>query len=348
MTLVSIIVPIYKTRITYFEQCINSILGQTYQNIEVIIVDDGADEELVSSAEYFGRIDSRIKIVHQDNQGAAAARNHGLRVCQGEYVTFVDSDDWIDSENIESALYRIQNDNLQVLLWGSYKCYIDHRDEYMPYKENIELFSEERKNELMFKTMVGHLSFYKEPATKYGSGSCCSKMYEVQFLRDYDLSYPEGIKRAEDVNFNIRVFDKASRIGYLNRHYYYYRQHDDSATFQYRPNGIEVFTDALKCLESFIKETGKDDSFWQIYYMRCMFFFLESMDMDYLNPQNKTFVLTRIGEMKRISRTEPYRTAFERLQYNRLSMAKRIPLFLIKRRWMGLLCIFYKVYRTIM
>jgi len=343
--MVSIIIPVYNAKIEYFHECMRSVLGQTYTDIEAVLVDDGATEELRHACEEYAERDSRVLVIHQENAGAAAARNAGLKACQGEYVTFVDSDDYIDTKTIELALKRLLEDDLQILLWGSYKFDESGKKEYMPYDADVRLFEGELKEQLQLKTMAGYLSFYLPPSTHFGSGSCCSKLYKKAFLEEKKLWYPLGIKRAEDVNFNIRAFENAGRIGYLNQHFYYYRQHSDSATYQYRENGIEVFTDALNCLKSFLEEYDKGDIFYQIYYQRCLFFFLESMDMDYLNKNNKKPLKLRIREMKAAALSEPYCSAVQRLDFKYLSMAKRIPVILIKYGMMRTLCLFYSLYR---
>jgi len=217
----------------------------------------------------------------------------------------------------------------------------------MPFVDDIPLFSKEEKEWLMLKTMVGELPFYGYPCSKYGSGSCCSKLYLKSFLEINNLKYPVGIKRAEDVNFNIRVFEKAERIGYLNEHFYYYRQLEDSATYKYREGGISVFTDALKGLKAFLDETKKSELFYQVFDMRCMFFFLESMDMDYLNSSNPKALRVRVKEMKGMLNAEPYRSAIAELKGDYLTFARKIPLFLMKRKWMYLLAFFYTGYKTL-
>lgn len=344
---VSIVIPIYKVAPDYFRECITSVLTQSYKDIEVIVVDDGADDVLCEIADSFAKADERVRIVHQKNAGASAARNAGIANSTGDLLTFVDSDDYIHEDNISQAVARIKEDNLQVLLWGSYKCYPDRMEKYMPYTDDIRLFSSNQKKQLMLKTMVGWLPTYEAPASHYGSGSCCSKMYRLDFIRSNNLYYPEGIKRAEDVNFNIRVFARAERIGYLNKHFYYYRQLANSATYQYRENGISIFTDALMCLREFLDGYTDDEDFYQAYYMRCMFFFLESMDMDYLNAANKDSWGVRLSKMKKAASGVPYEEAIKRLNPRGLSMAKRVPYYLIKYKMMALLCIFYGLYKRI-
>ena len=341
---ITVIVPVYNVKAEYFDRCVKSICDQTYRELELLIVDDGSDTETAFRCDSAAKADHRIRVIHRENGGASAARNTGLREASGAYITFVDCDDWIDEHCLEAAYERAGRDDLDILLWGSFKCYGDRHEKYMPYSEDIELFDKERKKELMQKTMVGTLKTYRPPATVFGSGSCCSKLYRKDFLDRNGLFYPEGIKRAEDVNFNIRAFDAAERIGYLNRHLYYYRQHEHSASFIYRRDGIEVFTAALLELEKFIREKKADEDFLQAWYMRCIFFFLESMDMDYLNRENHDPLSETLYRMRKAASRSPYREAAMQVDMKRLSFFKKIPVFFLRHDLMELLVLFYGIY----
>ena len=344
---ISVVVPVYNVEPSYLNECIRSISTQTLTETEIILVDDGAPKENGKILDEWASSDNRIVVIHQANAGASAARNAGLQRCRGKYVTFVDSDDYISNDYLKRAYSRAEEDDLDLLMWGSYKLFPNETVEYGPFNADIRLFDEKHREFLELKTMSGVLPVYDEVCTKYGSGSCCSKLYRVDMLRKYGLKYPVGIKRSEDVNFNIRVFDKASRIGYMNEHMYYYRQLTGSATYIYRDNGIKILTDALLLLRQFLSENNKSDYYMQVYYMRCMFCFLESMDMDYLHPDNPKKFSVRMREMRNVAGSEPYKEAFGKLKYSNLSVAKRIPLLLIRMRWMSMLALFYSVYKKI-
>lgn len=344
---VSVVVPVYTVEKEYLKECIDSIINQTLKDIELILVDDGAPEENGRILDDYAGKDSRIKVVHKSNEGASAARNVGIDMATGKYLTFVDSDDYISSDNLKEVYDCAEKSQLELLMWGTYKLFPGEKVVYGPYVDDIELFDEKQKEMLELKTMAGSLPVYEYPCSKYGSGSCCSKLYLLSFLLRNKLRYPVGIERAEDVNFNIRVFEKAERIGYLNKQFYYYRQLNSSATYKYRENGIEVFTKALNGLYDFLISNNKSEYFMQVYYMRCMFFFLESMDMDYLNPENPAPFSKRIKKMREAASREPYKEAFSKLNAKNLSFAKKIPLALIKIKAMGALALFYKLYRRI-
>lgn len=342
---ISVIVPVYKVEETYLRECLDSILAQTLNNFELIIVSDGAPLENEEIIREYAAKDSRIRTLFQENKGVCIARNEALKLVTGRYVTFIDSDDTVTADNLEGVVNYADENQLDVLMWSMYRCFSDHKTEFAPYVQDIPLFTDKQKEEVQFKTLVGILPFFVcPPASADAAGSACAKLYRMEFLRDKNLSYVPGLKRAEDMFLNLQVFDAADRIGYLHRFYYNYRQLSTSATYTYRENGIEVFTGALNEIRNHLVDKGKSDLYFQVYYMRCMFFFLESMDMDYLNPNNPKPLKVRINEMRKVAESNPYKEAFDNLRWDNLTWARRIPLFLIRHKLMHLLALFYSVY----
>ena len=346
--LISVIIPVYKVKPEYLHDCLQSVMHQSFNDIEIILVDDGATDDAVRVMNEAASSDDRIKIIKQDHAGVSVARNNGIASAAGKYVTFVDSDDHILPDNLAAAYEFAESNRLDIAIWGTYKCYPGRKDEYMPFTGTIPLLSEDEKRDLTLKTMVGYLPVYGKNCTRCGSGACCSKLYLLSFLVANKIRYPEGVMRSEDVNFNLRAYDKAGRIGYLHRFFYCYRMHDDSATFCYRENGISVFEDALHALRSYLDEAGKSDIFYQVYYMRCVFFFLESMDMDYFNSQNPNPLPVRLKMMKKKLGDAPFSDAVRLIDRRYLTFARRIPVFLMKNRMVAALALFYRVYKKVL
>ncbi len=342
---ISVIIPVYKVREEYLDECLQSVKKQTFEDIEIILVDDGADENIVKAMDGYASNDTRIRVLRQEHAGVSAARNNGIAAATGKYITFVDSDDYISPDNLAEAYDFAEGHGLDITIWGTYKCFPDRRDEYMPFTETIPLLSEDQKRDLTLKTMVGYVPVYGSLCTRCGSGACCSKLYLRSFLLEKGISYAVGIVRSEDVNFNLRAYDAAGRIGYLHKFFYYYRQHPTSASYTYRDGGISVFTDALGQMRSFLDANKKSELFYQVYYMRCIFFFLESMDMDYLNPGNKKPLKTRLNMLGEKLEEYPYSEAVGRIDKKYLTFARRIPVFLMKHRMTALLALFYTVYK---
>ena len=345
---ISVIVPVYQVRPEYLRECIDSILAQSLENFELILVSDGAPEENVNILKEYEECDNRIRLICQENQGVCIARNEAMKLVSGRYVTFIDSDDTVTPDNLEGAVSYADENELDVLMWGMYRVFPDHKTEFSPYVCDIPKFTDRQKEEVQLKTLVGILPFFETPpASADAAGSACAKLYRTAFLRENSLTYTRGLKRAEDMFFNLQVFGKAENIGYLYRFYYNYRQVATSATYLYRDHGIDVFTDSLKCIREYLDRSGKPELFYQVYYMRCMFFYLESMDMDYLNPGNGKPLKERLREMKETAHSDPYNEAFLKLKNDHLTMARRMPLFLIRHNMMLTLAVFYSAYRLL-
>lgn len=345
---ITVVVPVYNVEDEYLRECLDSILAQTFTKFELICVSDGAGENSIAILNEYAARDTRIVVICQENQGVCVARNEAVKIATGRYITFVDSDDTIEEDNLEGIVTYADKNNLDVLMWGMYRCFPGRKVEFSPYTKDIECFTPEQKQEVQLKCLVGVLPFFKcPPASADAAGSACAKLYRTEFLRENHLCYTAGLKRAEDMLFNLEVFDAADRIGYLYKFYYNYRQLSTSATYTYRENGIEIFTDSLKGIRAHLDRKGKDDLYYQIYYMRCMFFYLESMDMDYLNPNNPKTIRQKIADMKRVAASDPYKEAFGNLRSDYLTLPRRIPLFLIRHNLMFTLMVFYSVFRIV-
>ncbi len=117
--LISVIVPVYKVE-EYLSRCVDSILAQTYENLEIILVDDGSPDYCGSICDTYAAMDSRIKVIHKENGGLSSARNAGLDIAKGEYFGFVDSDDWIEPYMYETLLALAQKENVKLVCGGRY------------------------------------------------------------------------------------------------------------------------------------------------------------------------------------------------------------------------------------
>lgn len=123
--LISIILPVYNVS-KYLEECMKSIINQTYKNIEIIVVNDGSTDESDYICEKYKKLDNRIKVIHQKNQGLSAARNTGLNYCKGEYISFIDSDDYVKPDFIEKLYKSIKENNTNISVCGYTDLYTDN------------------------------------------------------------------------------------------------------------------------------------------------------------------------------------------------------------------------------
>lgn len=200
---ISIIVPVFNLE-NYIENCIKSLIEQTYKNIEIILVDDGSTDNSAEVLDKYSKLDKRIKIIHKNNEGVSKARNIGLNESQGKYITFVDGDDTVD-ENYVEFLYRSMIDNkADISICG-------HRD---IKNENI-IF--ETKDYIKLSNNVEALKMLFE--TNYFSTTIWAKMYKRELFKEN--RFDETVAVAEDLDLLYRVFEKAKVI-YINtkeKHY---------------------------------------------------------------------------------------------------------------------------------
>lgn len=240
---VSVIVPIYKVE-NYLNRCVDSILNQTYKNIEVILVDDGSPDKCGEISDSYAINDSRVKSLHKENGGLSDARNYGMRYLTGEYVVFVDSDDWIKEEMIETLLglaMDLKADIVQSGFYYVYETYLLYDDRY--YSEDM-LPIQLNKNELMREIVIN------ERVKNFAWG----KLYKTNLIKD--LYFEKGVL-FEDVFWAHKVMDRVDKYVICHKPMCYYLQRNDSIVSTYTVKNLDIIK-GLKERHKFIEENYKE------------------------------------------------------------------------------------------
>lgn len=199
---ISVVVPIYNVEY-YLRRCIESIINQSYKNLEIILVDDGSPDACPEICDDYVKKDDRIKVIHQENSGVSVARNNGIKLATGEYLVFVDGDDFLEFNMIEECVNIVEKNNLDILLFDWY-------DDF-GYKKIKKFLS---KNYLKNRDMVFQgILWDKIPSYPWNKFFRRSLWNNVQFFENTTF---------EDLAVMPEVFDKAEKIGYLNKHLYNY------------------------------------------------------------------------------------------------------------------------------
>lgn len=210
MAKVSVIIPVYNVE-KYVSKCLDSVLSQTFADIEVICVNDGStDNSLQILTEYADR-DDRIKIITKPNGGLFSARHVGMVSAIGEYILFVDSDDWIDNTLIEKTIDKIRETNVDVVIFGAYSVKEDNIIKGM-YSVN--------KIPEKYKGKVLNIEDYKDNLFVFPPTAWC-KLYRKKFIDDNNIKFQE-IKDGEDQLFYLHAILCAKSIYVLNENLYYY------------------------------------------------------------------------------------------------------------------------------
>jgi glycosyltransferase involved in cell wall biosynthesis len=227
MPLVTIVVPVYNVE-KYLARCVDSILNQTLQDIEVILVDDGSPDSSGKIADEYAIKDSRIQVIHKVNGGLSSARNAGTRIATSKYVGYVDSDDWVEPETFERLLQTAEHFSTDVVMFD-YTRKTMHGDQR--HTEKIETGFYDRKKILadIFPNLVMGENIDYGPVL-----SACSCFYRIEFLRQHNLEFDEDIFFSEDSLFNSKVMEKANSFYYLKTSFYNYFYNKNSITKTYR------------------------------------------------------------------------------------------------------------------
>ncbi len=226
MTKISVIVPVYKAE-KYLKRCVESILNQTYRNLELILVDDGSPDQSPALCDKIAAKDSRVTVIHQENAGVAAARNAGLDSATGEYITFVDSDDYVDPEMYEAMMKHALEDNCDLVLCDCLKEFPDHSE---PYSHDIRSGFYDAKQ--LKEEYYPHLLIMENIEYPATISNC------VMLFRNRNIPrYPVGIRFSEDWLFGAQVMLQAHSFYYMKgQNFYHYCMNPQSATHVYAPD----------------------------------------------------------------------------------------------------------------
>ena len=249
---VSIVVPIYNVE-KYIEKCINSLLSQTYSNLEIVLVDDGSTDESGKICDYFAREDSRIKVVHKKNGGLSSARKAGINCSTGEYIMIVDGDDWIDVCTVQSCIREVESNEALDCVLFSYMKEFPEKSLPMHVMDQTMHFTPKEAEEKVYRRLFG-LSDTElaHPERMDNIVSCCMKLYKTEVARKGQYFDNRVVGSAEDALFNMYALYDSGEMLYLDKCFYHYRKTETSITNAYRNNLEKKWTVLFSEIEKVI------------------------------------------------------------------------------------------------
>lgn len=236
--LISIIVPVYNTYPPFLEKCIGSLILQGYSNVEIIIVDDGSDTEIAQLCDELALRDKRIKVFHKNNGGVSSARNLGLKMSLGEYVTFVDSDDWVEDDFLTTLVSGVREESTDLSISGILY-------EYETNKTSLKDIKSERKTRYCYEKKEVYSAILH---SKDIGGYLWNKLFRKELITN---SIDEKLHYCEDFVFVATYAENIQKAIYINKKTYHYRQDIGNATGNYTYNSrILTLLDAYKKLKA--------------------------------------------------------------------------------------------------
>jgi glycosyltransferase involved in cell wall biosynthesis len=248
--MVSIIVPVYNVE-KYLKRCVESLICQTYKNVEIILVDDGSTDNSSSICDFYAQMDARIKVIHKSNGGLSDARNAGIEVAKGEYLSFVDSDDYVSPDFIMLLLKACEEYNADI---AQCRCIsVDGDEGYTPFRESYPV------------SCLSGFDMIKRIYTDNGVETIViwSKLYR-RHLYD-NIRFPKG-KLHEDEFTDYKLFDKSNVVCLVDAELYFYRNNPNSIVrSKYKPGRLAIFAALSERMEYFA-ERGYDELVSQTKY----------------------------------------------------------------------------------
>lgn len=336
--IITFIVPIYKVDYIQLRKCIESIIGQTGNRklYEILLVDDGSPDECPKICEEYAKEYDNIHVIHQVNQGLSVVRNNGVKNARGEWVSFVDGDDWIEPDFVEFAVKALQSapKESDILIWDGYS---ETQVGSMPIRfldsdaEELRVYKGKDKEALMDRIIPRHVR--PEDINRCTDiGITWGRIYRRSFLLDNHIENIPGLKVMQDSVFNLWAFEHARIVCYQYKPIYHYSMYDESISKKYDGNITNTMRELYGHFADFIRQCHNEEEYWQRLYIRTVRLLVKCLAKDYANPLNTASMADRVKKMKKDLSATEFQTALKRCDSRGQEFKFRVILFLLKNQ----------------
>lgn len=333
---VSVIVPVFKVE-KFLDRCIQSIIKQTLKDIEIILIDDGSPDKCPLICDEYAKQDNRIHVIHQKNQGLGMARNTGLQYANGEFIAFVDSDDFIDEKMYEHLYHTAKENSLDVCFCG-YQYYKDKAHINKRYEINKFVIIENANDIKTFLfNMVGPLPNYKQDTQFFPS--VWRAIYSTEILKIHDIVFQRK-SRGEDLMFNISYLSNSKRIGLLPAYYYNYYVNANSITHTYSWKDYTETIDSLYQTKDLLERLFPEKQYY-IHLQRYIFLILR-ISISLFATQKYNSLKKKYDIINQCLKEPIFNLLFTNYPYKKMNLIRR--LFYIAAKDKRIISLIFYVY----
>ena len=328
MPQISVIVPVYKVE-KYLKRCVDSILHQTFSDLEVILVDDGSPDNCPAMCDELAKADKRIRVIHKENGGLSSARNAGMRIAQGKYIGFVDSDDDVESEMYETMLEAAENHDADFVMSDYIRVSADGTRSLFSKNIRAGVYEKEDIRKEIYPALI------MDENVDYGPLlSVCHCLYNRDFLEKNTIMFADDVKWSEDNLFSSYVGYCAGRFVYLKgQGLYHYYQNPETITTGYRPGAWNVYKRMNDYLEEFFSSKNDFDFSRQL-KLHMIYYACNTVNMECSNAENTKDAKKRMNE---ILCDPKLKEAFCHFAFTGLPVKLKIQFRLMKYKCTGIL-----------
>ena len=254
---ISIIVPVYNVE-AYLPQCLDSLIQQTYSNLEIICVNDGSPDGSGDILREYAARDSRVVVIEQENQGASVARNSALDTTHGDYIMFVDGDDWIDLDTCEMVIKTAEQHKADVVFWSYVREYRQGSKEKLMPIDDRTILQGDMARDLLHRRQLGLVGEeLAQPEYADSLVTVWGKLYRAELLRKSGARFVDirKIGTSEDAMFNLWILKDVCKAIYIKKCFYHYRKDNvSSVTTQYKAQLSQQWDCLFDLMQNYIEE----------------------------------------------------------------------------------------------
>lgn len=279
MNQISVIIPVYNTPAEYLRVCLDSVLRQDYTNWEAILIDDGSTSGAENICDEYAAKDARFRVIHQRQSGVSAARNAGMDAAKGDWLIFLDADDWWEDNLLSSAISRMQEEKADLLIFAFHLVKANQTAICGINTENIKATDAMVQEKLQ----LGLLNRNARVCDAY-TGALWMQMIRREAVNG--IRFDTALQQCEDMLFNMNLLEQVHNVILLDQPLTNYRVFDHSAFHRYQANLPEQMELVNERIETLLKVSRKGERFWDAYDVWVMESYMRILKMWLLHPDN--------------------------------------------------------------
>lgn len=327
--LISIVIPVYNVS-AYLRQCLESIINQSYSHLEIIVVNDGSTDDSLSICEEYQIKDSRIKLINQENKGLSGARNRGIDTATGDYILFIDSDDWIHLDTCQLLIDNVKKINTDVVLFSYVKEFSNYSEEKFILDGDLIFYEQEsgkihRRIIGLYEEELAHPENADTMVTAWG------KLYKTEIIKNNKIYFTDcKMIGTEDMLFNAYCFKYVKSISNLHHCLYHYRKNNQSSlTSVYKTNLYNQWHTLYATVGAFLEKEQLGFQFQQALKNRISLGII-GMGLNELYANKSLY--TKYVRLKKMLNDKRYREAVKELPLNYFPIYWKLFFFFAKNR----------------
>ena len=333
--LITIVVPVYKVPYDLLRRSLNSICSQTCRDFEAILIDDGSPDDCGAICDEYAAKEPNMRVIHQKNGGLSVVRNNGVDNARGDWVCFLDGDDWIEPNTVEFAKeYVSQCGDGDILIWDEYYDIGDTVKKNCFFGQEVEgtlCFTGEKREELIDRILPPRIS-KPSPLAIVDLGTANARLYRKAFLQEKKVYNQPGLKRTQDNVFNLWAFHRAEKVYYRCQRLYHYVYNENAATQKYTPDIADTMYFLYECMDDFVRQTRDTESYHQRLYLRFIRVLSRCFELNFANPHNPKKRSQRLKEAAEAMERPLFRRAIEKCEVSNQAFRIRLMVFLLRHR----------------